>query len=67
MKKLDADLKAANTKKLEVDAAKKDADENIAARKLVKVSSDKAYDDKKKAYDAKFKEISPEQVKFDAE
>lgn len=65
MKKLDADLIAANKKKLEVDAAKTDADQNIKDRKVEKAASDLAYNNKKKEYDDKFKLIKPEQDIFD--
>lgn len=67
MKKLDGELTAANKKKLEVDAAKKDADENMKTRIADKALSDKAYKDKKAAYDIEFAKIAPEQKLVDAE
>lgn len=67
MKKLEADLAAAEKKKLEVDQAKKDADENMKTRIAAKALSDKAYTDKKKEYDTEFAKIAPEQKIFDAE
>jgi len=63
--KIDADLKAAKAKKVDIDQGKVDADANMVTRKADKVKSDAAHAAKVAEYKLEFAKIAPEQGVFD--